>query len=182
MTVTGLLAGLLGSFIISLTAVTLLPFCSPRDTAIPGFGGKGWSWEAKTRLLLGLTSLGLCGSVLDSLLGALLQASVVDERTGKIIEGDGGTKVKVHSGELRRRRHQAHGSSGSESRGPEIRIQGPDFISVEQDQKDRQSRPSRRIVSGRDLLDNNGVNFVMALAMSITGVVAASWLWKVPIV
>jgi uncharacterized membrane protein len=35
------------------------------------------------------------GSVIDSLLGALVQATVTDKKSGRVIEGPGGTRVKV---------------------------------------------------------------------------------------
>ena len=34
--------------------------------------------------------------MLDSALGGLFQASVIDSRTGKVIEGTGGKKVSIH--------------------------------------------------------------------------------------
>lgn len=40
-----------------------------------------------------MTLWGALGSVLDSVLGGLLQASVVDKRSGKVVEGSGGRKV-----------------------------------------------------------------------------------------
>jgi uncharacterized membrane protein len=80
-TATGLGAGLLGSFIVSATSAAVLPFCS--NTAI------------KERVLwtVAMTLWGALGSVLDSVLGGLLQASVVDKRSGKVVEGSGGRKV-----------------------------------------------------------------------------------------
>jgi hypothetical protein len=47
--------------------------------------------------VLAITIWGGLGSVLDSALGGWLQASVVDTRTGKIIEGVGGKKVSLIS-------------------------------------------------------------------------------------
>jgi uncharacterized protein (TIGR00297 family) len=80
-TVTGLGAGLLGSFIVSLTSAVVLPFCS--------------NVGIKERALwtVAMTFWGALGSVLDSVLGGLLQASVVDKRSGKVVEGSGGRKV-----------------------------------------------------------------------------------------
>ena len=39
--------------------------------------------------------MGTFGSLLDSALGGWLQASVVDVRTGKVVEGAGGQKVRA---------------------------------------------------------------------------------------
>ncbi|TKA57303.1 hypothetical protein B0A49_13156, partial [Cryomyces minteri] len=102
-TATGLAAGLLGSFLIAATSVLLLPFCGPSPRlarlsfagTASGYDNAGWDLQSKLSFVLGITALGFCGSVLDSLLGGLLQASVTDTRTGKIIEGDGGKKVLV---------------------------------------------------------------------------------------
>lgn len=41
--------------------------------------------------------------------------------------------------------------------------------------------PSRKIESGLGVLDNNAVNLVMAVLMSIGGMIAASYAWDVPI-
>ena len=40
--------------------------------------------------------------------------------------------------------------------------------------------PSRQIESGLDVLDNNAVNFLMALIMSVGGILVAAWYWNVP--
>jgi uncharacterized protein (TIGR00297 family) len=82
-TATGLGAGLLGSFIVSATSAAVLPFCT--------------SASIKERVLwtLAMTVWGALGSVLDSILGGILQASVVDKRSGKVVEGSGGRKVRL---------------------------------------------------------------------------------------
>lgn len=100
-TLAGTLAGFAGAFIIALTSVILTPFCSAHTTIrgkvfnnAPGFeGGSGWGWQEKIFWVLAITVWGGLGSVLDSALGGWFQASVVDGRTGKVIEGTGGNKV-----------------------------------------------------------------------------------------
>lgn len=60
----------------------LLPFCA-----------QGWGDRERIFWVLAVTLWGGLGSVVDSFLGGWLQASVVDKRTGKIVEGSGGQKV-----------------------------------------------------------------------------------------
>lgn len=99
----GTLAGFLGAFVIAVTSVILLPFCDGDERPSghfvvrkPGIqGGTGWAWQEKVVLVLAITVWGGLGSVLDSLLGGWFQASVIDSRTGKVIEGTGGKKVSV---------------------------------------------------------------------------------------
>ena len=45
----------------------------------------------------------------------------------------------------------------------------------------RSDEPSRRIESGLGLLDNNAVNVLMALLMSIGGMAVAGYVWHVPL-
>jgi len=40
---------------------------------------------------------------------------------------------------------------------------------------------SRKIETGSGVLDNNSVNFLMALVMSVGGMVVASWYWNLPL-
>ena len=40
---------------------------------------------------------------------------------------------------------------------------------------------SRRVESGLGLLDNNAVNVLMALIMSVGGIVMSSYVWQVPL-
>ena len=95
----GILAGFLGSFVIALTSVVLLPFCPVIETSLssglrPGFqGGHSWALGEKLAFVAFVTVWGGLGSLVDSVLGALLQESVVDVRTGKVVEGRGGQKV-----------------------------------------------------------------------------------------
>ena len=97
----GTLAGFGGAFIIALTSLALIPFCtdSPIIGGImsayrPGIdNSSGWGLQEKAALVIAITVWGGLGSVLDSALGGWFQASVVDARTGKVIEGTGGKKV-----------------------------------------------------------------------------------------
>lgn len=81
-TATGLAAGLLGSFSVALTSAISLPFCSAHS-----------GWKSRVLWTVAFSFWGVLGSILDSILGGLLQASVVDKRSGKVVEGSGGRKV-----------------------------------------------------------------------------------------
>lgn len=108
----GTLAGFLGAFTIALTSI-FLPFCSSSEqqqeelsgpypytysTRFAHFFGRrdgaAWRWQEKITLIVAVTLWGGLGSLLDSALGGWFQASVVDSRTGKIVEGTGGGKVR----------------------------------------------------------------------------------------
>lgn len=99
----GTMAGFLGAFTIATTSAVLLPFCVVGLTSRtgklfgdnqPGLeGGSGWGWQEKLLWVLAVTLWGGLGSLVDSALGGFFQASVIDARTGKVIEGTGGKKV-----------------------------------------------------------------------------------------
>jgi uncharacterized membrane protein len=155
-TATGIHAGLLGSFLISATATLLIPFCSQT--------GNDWSIRSKVNFTLGMSLLGLCGSLLDSILGALLQASVIDVRTGKVIEGDGGTKVPFVRG------------AGS----PRLRKGTKAQATAEETRKEGTlGNQSRKIAVGSDILSNNGVNLLMAATISLASILGSAWFWDV---
>ncbi|THZ46259.1 hypothetical protein D6C90_04320 [Aureobasidium pullulans] len=86
-TITGLLAGLAGSVFISSLAYFTLPY-----------SGTAWTGDAKFMLWVTLTAAGFSGTLLDSLLGALVQATVEDKSSGRVVEGDNGKRVKVTQG------------------------------------------------------------------------------------
>lgn len=190
-TATGINAGLLGSFILSATAIILLPLCPESTYGLTGtLGGGvntvGWSLMARINFLLAMTAIGTAGSLLDSLLGALLQASVVDTRTGKIIEGDGGKKVIVTSaGSLHLKQRavvkekigSGEGSSAVPTKPTELRKRN----TTPQDGGNGQQVESRKVAVGSDVLSNNGVNVLMAATMSAVAVFGAAWLWGVPL-
>ena len=145
-TTTGIQAGLLGASIISVTATLLMPFCSTS----PPSQNAGWAIHSKITFAVSVT---LIGSLLDSLLGALLQASVVDVRSGKIVEGDGGGKVPIHA----------------------------IAPTTTAEKKEDSAQESRRIEVGHDILSNNGVNLLMASIMSGLAIVGTAWVWGVPL-
>jgi uncharacterized membrane protein len=146
----GLAAGTAGSFLISIVATVALPFCPAGEQLFTAKYSMGyWTITDKLSFVLYMTLAGLLGSVLDSVLGAFMQASVVDVRSGKVVEGDGGRKVQVES-----------------------RTKSPS-------RKDK--HPGRKVLVGRNILSNNGVNLTMAatisvVAMAVGGVVMdTSW-------
>ncbi|KIV86744.1 hypothetical protein PV11_02339 [Exophiala sideris] len=133
----GLLAGVGGSAAMAATSILLLKFC---ETGKAGY--------IQTFFLL--TALGTAGTLLDSLLGAVLQASVVDRRTGKVIEGLGGAKV------LTKPRLAQNGADGAGNKAHKTRV----------------------INSGKDVLDNNQINLLMAAIMSVSGMIAGNLVLK----
>ncbi|KIW06799.1 uncharacterized protein PV09_02479 [Verruconis gallopava] len=154
-TVTGILAGFLGSFIVAATATALMPFCEEGSSVLSqDFSSSGWTTHERLNFMLAMTAIGVGGSLFDSLLGAVFQASVIDIRTGKVIEGEGGAKVLVRS-------------TGS--------------MKLKQSEtafKDKEHHESRKVATGMDILSNNGVNLLMAATMSALAIVGASWLWN----
>lgn len=164
----GTVAGFAGAAVIALTAVALAPFCAATDSnnssnaAIgdliggvvgahrPGFeGGSGWGLREKAAFVAVVTVWGGLGSLLDSALGGWFQESVVDSRTGKVVEGAGGKKVLVK----------------------EARIVGyPKEKGRKKSDDDEKKPDGRRVESGfGGLLDNNAVNLLMAACMSVGG-------------
>jgi uncharacterized membrane protein len=143
-TPTGLLAGTLGAFIISVISVALTPFCTSSDPPSKHFQGSlyrlGWTIDEKALIVVAMTAAGLAGSLLDSILGAIFQASVVDRSSGKIVEGIGGRKVILPSG------------TGAE--------------------KEKAKKEFATAV-GWDILSNNGVNVVMAASIAWLSMYAA---------
>jgi uncharacterized membrane protein len=148
-----------------------------------------------------MTIWGALGSLLDSFLGGWLQQSVVDTRTGKIVEGEGGKTVLISKsgpGSL-------HYNTQAEIKSQLLNGQGKDSIPIqavgdkdENDQNNRgaekydakkknrqlsfgDNKPSRVVESGSiGILDNNEVNFLMALTMSVGAMAIAGWVWDTP--
>ena len=182
-TMTGLGAGLLGSFIIAATSTLLVPFC------------KEWSALDQAKYTLAMTVAGFSGTLLDSYLGAALQASVVDVQSGKIVEGFGGRKVLVHSqnplqlknaGKIR-----SQVSSRQEGKEAIAETSGLDNSEKAKQVMQRAGasdaatqgghHESRKIEVGNDILDNNGVNLLMAAAVSVGAMIVASVVWDLPL-
>ncbi|KAL4932952.1 DUF92 domain-containing protein [Aspergillus undulatus] len=181
---TGLLAGAFGAFTIGVTSAILLPFCNSFPSTL----------QERVILVLAATVWGTFGSILDSVLGGLLQASVVDKRSGKIVEGTGGQKVLLHPGSTKPSgasdisRPYAN-TTGAQLRNTEAaanaaalkgtRATGTSAGSTTGD--DETQHESRRVESGRDILDNNAVNVLMALIMSVGAMGVATYVWDLSI-
>ena len=143
----GVLAGFGGAGVMAVVAGVCIPWCG--DDARSFLGG-ATGMDALV-FVAALTLWGGLGSILDSLLGGLLQASVVDRKSGKVIEGPGGKRVLVH---------------GTRTFDP----------------KKQDDPPSRRVESGMmGVLDNNGVNLLMAAMMSFGGMVVMGAVWGIPL-
>ncbi|KAF2447767.1 hypothetical protein P171DRAFT_429384 [Karstenula rhodostoma CBS 690.94] len=180
----GLSAGLLGGFIIAITSTLLIPFCD------------NWSFGDKIKYTQAIALAGLGGSILDSVLGAIFQASVVDLHSGKVVEGAGGRKVLVHG-------HPMHFKPAAELRSKAGRGEGKDGIAktstIDPSLNDSaklsrtmqqagvsgtvvgdSQHESRKIAVGYDILDNNAVNLLMAALVSVVSMVGACLIWDVP--
>lgn len=189
MTLTGLVAGLGGSVLLSLTASVLLPFCPPTSSISPE--GGGWGLSSKLSFTLGIAFAGFVGTLLDSLLGATLQASVVDVRSHKIIEGDGGRRVPVRRGSsssgspLRPSASSSPSSAAATTSAVDVaavkaRAGSIAPSSAAEGQKQGVGMgESRKIVTGRDWLSNNGVNVAMAGLTSAGAMGVAGVVWGV---
>lgn len=182
-TLFGCAAGLLGSFTIAATSVLLLPFC-------PG----ATSTQERMLWTLVITVWGGLGSLLDSFLGGWLQASVVDVRSGKVVEGSGGARVLITTSRSPSFGKKA-GETSDESRcmtdesgfGTSSALDAGDRAGHGLPLSDTAAASkigagaSRRRESGLGVLDNNAVNFLMAVIMSVSAVFTSSWYWEVPL-
>ncbi|KAI9368047.1 integral membrane protein DUF92-domain-containing protein [Aspergillus egyptiacus] len=181
-TATGLLAGMFGAFTIGLTTAILLPLC----------GSFSSTFSDRVTWIVATTVWGTFGSILDSLLGGLFQASVVDKRTGKIVEGTGGQKVLIHPHSTKPSGAQnisgPSGMPGAHLRKTEAvantatlkgtRATGTSAATTSGEERRHESR---RVESGFDVLDNNAVNVLMALIMSVGAMGVASYAWNLSI-
>jgi uncharacterized membrane protein len=181
-TATGLGAGLLGSFILSTTSTLVAPFC------------KSWNFSEKVTYTLAMTAAGFSGTLLDSLLGALFQASVVDVHTGRVVEGEGGGKVLVHTHPLSYKKTaelRSDVSSYQEGKEGIAKTTGASVGDAVQASRTMQKagasgnavadghHESRRIEVGSDLLDNNAVNILMAALVSVGSMVVYCLVWDI---
>ncbi|CEJ58371.1 hypothetical protein PMG11_07028 [Penicillium brasilianum] len=183
-TAAGLGAGLLGSFTVALTSALVLPFC-PSKSGI----------QDRALWTVAMTFWGLLGSVLDSVLGGLLQASVVDKRSGKVVEGSGGRKVLIHPSSTKPAGTSGNGPSAEVSSSTQIRnteavanaatLRGSRVtgtsVGAQAGRPHDESHESRRVETGRDWLDNNGVNILMAFLMSVGAMGISQWAWGVDV-
>lgn len=193
-TLTGLAAGVVGSMTMVTTAMFFIPFCNDM-TANKIYGGSPWTKGEFRTFMAASTIWGALGSVLDSFLGGLLQRSVRDVRTGKIVEGEGGVRVLVSSSgkseqSLKRASVKAAALSGegkdAVAKTGSAVDDGEGKDRYDPKNKHRKSsfgddRPTRVIESGWDILDNNGVNFLMAFTMSVGAMAGAASYWGQPL-
>jgi uncharacterized membrane protein len=182
-TSTGIGAGLLGSFIIAATSTLIVPFC--RD----------WAVADKVTYTLAMTAAGFSGTLLDSLLGALFQASVVDVHSGRVVEGEGGRKVLVHSRPLNYKKTaelRSDVSSHQEGKAGIAKTTGANVAESIQATRTMQKagasgnavadgqHESRKIEVGSDILDNNAVNILMASLVSVGAMIVTCIAWDLP--
>ena len=201
----GLVAGFIGSLIIVTTTMGL-SFARNEPQVFPDLI-PGLSLKEPQFFTWGMTIWGMLGSVLDSLLGGWLQQSVVDTRSGRIVEGAGGKKVLISQpgqssmhyqkrAEVKEFLLHGEGKNATPVRPTDdqaVLDQTEETLDKKMGGIDRydakkkfrtpsfgDEKPSRKVESGLSLLDNNEVNFVMALTMSLGAMACAGWLWGIP--
>lgn len=182
-TIEGLVAGLVGSTIIAFTAVNLLPFCDETYKGALG-GGPEFSSTYRTYLTIAISLWGVVGSIFDSWLGAMFQRTVRDARTGKIVEGAGGSRAMTTADEEARIKREAKAEAFQKrvaARNTGLKIDDPtpeEIAKIESDALEKATKgvkgnPSRVTENGIDFLDNNDVNFAMTFFMGITAMALA---------
>lgn len=180
----GLAAGLFGAMVIVSASMVFLPYCTEDSAKLLGGGGP-WTMLDRRTFMVFLVGCGFAGSVLDSVLGGLLQRSVRDVRSGKIVEGAGGNRVLVASSSpLKPKSESAVADGGEEDDAGAATGKAKSKSKATASDKDRRpsfgdERPSRAVESGLDLLDNNDVNFLMAVMISVGAMAIASWHWGI---
>ncbi|EPS42714.1 hypothetical protein H072_3345 [Dactylellina haptotyla CBS 200.50] len=145
----GFVSGFAGSVWIAFICVLALPVAKEQASSSDEL------FKFKATIAGVVIAAGMLGTVLDSFLGATLQASVIDVKAGKIVESEGGEKVLV-AGTVRRRLAAGKSGMGATAKTKAV-SDGPSG--------------SRKVYSGVDVLSNNGVNLAMA------GIVAAGGVW-----
>lgn len=174
-TLTGTLAGLLGSTTLVASSMLFLPMCGEGESG-------SWSWQQRAAFFVGLSLWGALGSLLDSILGGLLQRTVRDDRSGKIVEGEGGARVLVGSGTSRAAAESddEHAVEDTDATHEELAKGKYNAEAKQRKPSFGDGRPSRVVESGWNLLDNNDVNVLMAFSMSIGAMAVAGYVWDVP--
>lgn len=131
-TLYGVAVGAGGAGVIGVVAAALLPACEA-----------AWGFSEKVWFVAFVAAVGAAGSLLDSVLGALFQQSVMDVRSNKIVEAPNGAKVLVT---------------------PEHRRTS---------EREPQRENSRVVITAQKwgVLSNNQVNLLMAVTMSAAAMV-----------
>jgi len=175
-TLLGIGAGSLGALVLAVASVLSTPKCSD------------WTLVRSLQFVIAMTAWGTLGSLTDSFLGGWLQASVKDVRSGKIVEGDGGRRVLVstraeflHSTGIKATLLNGEGEAAVEDVDLVKRLGKANAKEKNTSPHSGDERPTRTVESGFDLLDNNAVNLLMAILMTVGAMGVASWLWDIPL-